>query len=268
MGLSIYYHLKAKTDADGARDYVARLHKFVKKLSFDQVTPIFEYDPPDGRYVFKRRGTDPESRQWKPGDLYLERKRADGGTELVNVPSLHVVCFMANIKGSETATFGLASHPPVVVHREDLITEEPFGGETRQIGAGATVEVPTRLRGWYSWSGCPKTQYAANPKLGGIPNFLRAHLSIFKAIDEAKRLGLTTRIRDDAKYWRHRDEAKLIKELARWDNIVAGIVGRISDAMGDSVEGVVAPIKERPDFEHLEAKGLDQLRKRKPKKKR
>jgi hypothetical protein len=260
MGLSIYYRMKAKTDADGARALVERLHGVVKALPFDDVSPIFEYDPPDGRYMFTVAGDDADSRRWKPGAAYLERKRADGKKEIVDVPPLHVVYFAANLKGSETATFGLASHPPVVLHHEDIITTEPGGGETHQIGTGAAIEFPTRLRGWYSWSSCTKTQYAANPKYGGIPNFLRAHLSVFRAIDAAKRIGLKTYIRDDGRYWRYRSESKLVVELAKWDGLVAGIAGKFSDALGNAPGMVVAPIKDRPDFEHLEAKGIQQLK--------
>jgi hypothetical protein len=148
-----------------------------------------------------------------------------------------------------------------VVHREDVVTQLPGGGEERRIEAGATVEFNTRLRGWYSWSNCVKTQYAGNPKLGGVKNFLRAHHSVFAAIDECKRLGMTVRIRDDGKYWRHRSDDKLVVELKRWDELVAGIAGKLTDVLGSAPGVLVAPIKERPDFEHLEARGAKQLAK-------
>lgn len=252
MGLSIYYRMKAKVDAEGARGLVGRLHAFVRTLPFDDVSPIFEYDPPDGRYIFERGDSE---NGWKPGGHYLNRKRADGLSEMVEVPALHVVYFAANLRGSETASFGLASHPPVVVHHEDVIIHPPEGGDERRVGAGPAVEFPTRLRGWYSWSECCKTQYAANPKFGGVENFIRAHLSVFRVIDECKRMGLTTYIRDDAKYWRHRDQRKLLAELQRWDELIAGFAGRLSDKFGSVPGAIVAPIKDRPDYEHLEAKG-------------
>ena len=200
MGLSIYYKFKVKTaDVTGVRDTVRALRRFVVTLPFDDVSPIEEYAPPDGRYVFERADADADAdgRRWKPGGHYLSRKRDDGLTELVPVPAQHVVCFHANLKGSETASFGLASHPPVVVHREDVVTHDEFGIETRQLEAGDPVEVPTRLRGWYSWWSACKTQYAGNPRFGGPANFLRAHLSVFRAVDHARSLGLTTFIRDD-----------------------------------------------------------------------
>src|SRR5688500_1422589 len=104
MGLSIYYRLKAKVDADRARELVALMHDFAGGLPFDRLTPIIEYDPPDGRYRFEP-GESGEGR-FKPGSRYLTRRRDDGLTESVHVPALHVVCFFAHVKGSETATFG------------------------------------------------------------------------------------------------------------------------------------------------------------------
>lgn len=258
MGLSIYYRLKASCDADGARSLVGRLRELVATLPFDEVTEVHEYDPPDGRYAFARTDDDPDARQWKPGDLYLRRRRPDGQSELVRVPAQHVVCFHANLKGAETASFGLASHPPVVVHRANVIERDADGIETTYLDAGDPVEFPTRLRGWYSWSQAVKTQYAGDPRLGGAPNFLRAHRGVFDAVDAARVIGMRTRIRDDAKFWRHRDEAKLLAELARWDELIAGFVGRVSDALGGG-GGVVAPIKTRPDYEHLEARGDERL---------
>jgi hypothetical protein len=49
--------------------------------------------------------------------------------------------------------------------------------------------------------------------------------------------------------------------LRDWDAVVAKLVGNIDEVLGDESESVVAPIKDRPDFEHLEAKGIDVLRK-------
>ena len=258
MGLTIYYRMKAKVDANRARRLIERLHSFVSTLSFDEVSPILEYEPPDGKRAYERGPDLPP--YLKPGSRYLERKRQDGLTELVHVHSRHVVYFNANLNGSETASFGLATHPPVVVHFEDVVSHPSDCGEDRVIGAGAPIEFKTRLDGWYSWSHCCKTQYASNPKLGGVENFLRAHHAVFAAIDECKRLGMTTHIRDDAKYWRHRNDAKLVAELNRWNELIAGFAGRLGDKLGNAPGALVAPIKNYPDFERLEAKGDEHFR--------
>lgn len=260
MGLSIYYRLKAKVDADGARRLVERMRESIAALPFDGVSDVFEIDPPDGKYVFDRWESGPgeyTAGGYRPGALYLDHKRADGEVEMVEVRSQHVIGFCATVAGSEAATFGLASHPPVVVHRESVITRIEGGGKTHQIGAGAAVEFQTRLRGYYSWWQAVKTQYASDPKLGGESNFLRAHQLIFRAIDECKRIGVHTHIHDDANYWRDRDDAKLLAEVRKWNELIAGFAGRLSDAMPPGA--IVAPIKDRSDFEHIEAKGAARL---------
>jgi len=257
MGLSLYYRFKAKVAADAARTLVRRLHAAARKLPFDDVSAIMEHNPPEGKYVFEKCEVD---LRLTPGDRFLSRKRADGKVEHVEVPAIHSIWFDVNHPGSETATFGLATHPPVVIHREDIIRTASDGIEETLLGQGPTVEFPTRLRGWYSWSHCVKTQYASNPRCGGVDNFLRVHTSIFRMIDEAKRLGLTAWIRDDTKYWRHRDEQKLVAELERWNQIIAGVVGRLADKVAEAGHDAVAPIKDRPDFEHLEAKGVERLK--------
>lgn len=263
MGLTIYYGMKIKCDAAVARKLVARMHRRIARLPWDHMTEVFEIDPPDARYVFEKK----EAAGFRPGTEYLTRKRDDGGEdEIVRVPSLHVMCFNARVNGAETASFGLASHPPVAVHRASVVKRDADGHETTYMGVGEAIEMPTRLRGWYSWRSFCKTQYAANPKLGGEKNFLRAHLALYDAMEICKELGLKTWIRDDGKFHKHRSVERLLESLRFHDELVAGFVGGLGDAMArGGQEGIVAPIKERPDFEHLEAKGAERWR-RGPKK--
>src|SRR5437899_6118776 len=143
MGVTIYYGMKTKADADAARGLAGRMYQAVAKLPWDEVSEVFEIDPPDGKYAFEKEEAD----RFKPGREYLPRKRADGEEELVEVPSLHVIYFVARVEGAESAKCGLASHPPVVVHREDVIERTADRSKTTQIGAGEAVEVATRLRG-------------------------------------------------------------------------------------------------------------------------
>src|SRR5206468_8732804 len=177
-------------------------------------------------------------------------------------PALHAVFFFVRIEGAESASIGLASHPPVVVHREDVIKRNKDRSEReRLLGQGDPVEFPTRRRGYYSWHSFCKTQYAGNPKLGGEANFLKAHLSLIELLDQIQAAGVKVRIRDDSRYAKHRDVDRLLRSLRNWDAIVAKIAGNLSDALGDEAGSLVAPIKARPDFEHLEAKGIEVLRK-------
>jgi hypothetical protein len=179
----------------------------------------------------------------------------------VHVPALHALFFNVRVQGAKNASIGLASHPSVVLHREDIIQRNKDGGERGRIfGQGDPIEFPTRRRGYYSWHSCCKTQYAGNPKLGGEANFLKAHLSLIELLDQIQAAGVKVRIRDDSRYAKHRDVDRLLRSLRDWNAIVARIVGSLADALGDESTGLTAPIMNRPDFEHLEAKGIKVLR--------
>lgn len=257
MGLSIYYDWKTKADLPSARRVIAKFHAIAQKLPFDDVSEVHEQDPPDGKSAFVLYAHDSRT-----GDLYLPRTRRDGAQETVHVRALHALFFYVHVKGAETASIGLATHPPVVLHREDIIERDKDGNERgRLIGQGDPVEFPTRRRGYYSWHSSCKTQYAGNPRLGGEANFLKAHLSLIELLDQIKTAGVKVRIRDDSRYAQHRDVARLLRALRKWDAIVANIVGKLGDAFGNEPGLLMAPIKGRPDFEHLEAKGIDVLRK-------
>jgi hypothetical protein len=257
MGLTVHYGWKTKIDLVEARRLVEEFRALALALPFDEVSDVYEQNPLDGDYRFV-----PYDDPFHRGDLYLSRTRGDGKRELVCVPAKHAVFFSARIEGAESVSIGLASHPPVVVHREDVIERDDDGSEFgRIVGAGDPIEFPTQLRGMYSWQSSCKTQYAGNPKLGGEVNFLRAHLSLIELLDQIGERGVEVKITDDSEYAAHRDVERLLSSLRRWDGLVAGFVGRICDEFGEELGEVIAPIKERPDFEHLEAKGVDELRK-------
>lgn len=257
MGLTVYYDWKTKAEPSAARRLIRKFRMIALDLPFDHVSEIYEQDAPDGRSAFL-----PCEHSFRQGNLYLPRKRADGEQETVQVPALHALFFSARVQGAETALIGLASHPPVVLHREDVIQRNRDGSERgRTFGQGAAVEFPTRRRGCYSWHSFCKTQYAGNPKLGGEANFLKAHLALIELLDRLQAAGVPVRIRDDSRYAKHRDVDRLLRSLRDWNAIVARFVGNIGDALGDASGKLVAPIQDRPDFEHLEAKGIRVLRK-------
>jgi hypothetical protein len=257
MGLTLHYDWKVNADLPAARRLIKRFHGLARRLPFDKVSRIHEQDPPDGIHTFQRY-----AHSFRQGGLYLSRRRADGEEEVVHVPPLHALFFTVHVRGAETASIGLASHPPVVLHREDIIERNDNGKEYGRIMAqGDPIEFPTRRRGYYSWHSFCKTQYAAHPKLGGEANFLKAHLSLIELLDQLGAAGAKVHIRDDSNYAKHRNVDRLLRSLRDWDALVAGFVGAIGDALSDHPGTVVAPIKQRPDFEHLEAKGIDVLRK-------
>jgi hypothetical protein len=257
MGLTIHYDWKTKVDMPSARRVVAKFRAIALKLPFDKVSEIHEQDPPDGKPVFRQY-----NHSFRQGDLYLSLRRKDGDQELVRVPAIHALFFNVYVRGTESASIGLANHPPVVLHREDVIERNNDGSECgRLVGQGDPVEFPTRRRGYYSWHSFCKTQYAGNPRLGGEENFLKAHLSLIELLDQIQATGVKVKVRDDSRYAKHRDVDRLLRSLRDWNAIVARVAGGLGDALGDQSGMLIAPIKERPDFEHLEAQGINVLRK-------
>ena len=143
MGLTVYYDWKVKVDLPSARHMIAKFRAIALKLPFDEVSEIREQDPPDGSLAFLRYDG-----SFRQGGLCLSRTRRDGDQEIVDVPALHALFFYVRVQGAESAPIGLASHPPVVVHREDVIERNKDDSEReRRIGQGDPVEFPTRRRG-------------------------------------------------------------------------------------------------------------------------
>lgn len=138
--------------------------------------------------------------------------------------------------------------------------------------------MPTGLTGW-NWQGSCKTQYASNPEYGGIRNFLRCHVSVVTLLERIEeRIGLCLNVQDEGKWgrscysddWREaraagrrptyvwhearHDLVALAKEVGEWNETVAAVVGELNDVLGEAVRGV-SPIRDFPDYEHLEARG-------------
>jgi hypothetical protein len=84
---------------------------------------------------------------------------------------------------------------------------------------------------------------------------------LIELLDQIRAAGLAVRVRDDTRYAKHRDVDRLLRTLRNWDALIARFVGKLGDMLGDQAGPIVAPIKERPDFEHLEAKGIRVLKK-------
>lgn len=118
---------------------------------------------------------------------------------------------------------------------------------------------PRRLRTNHTtWSGrgfC-KTQYASNADCGGVPNFLRAHLSVCRMLDCAKELGILETVSDEGDFFEDRDVPALVNTIADWNAFIAAGVGALDALSGGRVE---APIRSFPDFEHLVVAGQDQI---------
>ena len=61
------------------------------------------------------------------------------------MPARHALFFSVHVRGAESASIGLASHPPVIVHREDVIERNKDGSELRRlIGQGDPIGAALR----------------------------------------------------------------------------------------------------------------------------
>jgi hypothetical protein len=208
--------------------------------------------------------------------------------------------------GSEPANFGLCVYPAEIEWEYDPQDDQRFQTKdrsgwhrfdwrrwdrhckrvrsfTRSPAAFSEIRnVATNLSGWY-WRSFCKTQYASNAECGGIPNFLRCHISVITLLDRiAKIPGVRVRVDDEGKYgpstysddWkeayeagrkptyrRHKGQynpAALAKEVGEWNTMIAGFTGALSAALADSGIKLEAAIKEFPDFEQLRFQGRNQ----------
>lgn len=242
MGLSLCYELRVTADAARARQFVQQLHEFAESLPFQQVSDITEWPVPTGAGAEELTT---EDEQWLKicGTQYGQKKMPDGQDVWIDIPPLHLIAFgILPAEGAETAQIGLACHPPVIDYPH----------------AGVSHILETDLAGVYSWSQCCKTQYAGLQQYGGFPNFEQAHVGLVKLLAHAQDLGIQVEVKDDSGYWDERDLAKLHASLDEWNGLIAAFAGQLKDRLGPQLEqGIKAPIFTAPDFEHMEAKGLD-----------
>jgi hypothetical protein len=231
MGLTIHYKLRlVSATARQAGALVRKLHRRAAALPFRAVSPIAEYSAGNGGLAGR-----PE---WFVEEIDL-MARERGGRVLL--PRRAFAFEIIPGLGCETATFGLAQYPRAIVRADGR-------------------RVATNLSGW-RWQDFCKTQYASNPRLGGWANFRRCHTSLIALLDAAKEIGLRTEVLDESGFATRRDVEHLAREVAQWNEMMAGFVGQMKDALPGEFE---APIARFPDFEHLEARGRDKSRRLAP----
>lgn len=109
----------------------------------------------------------------------------------------------------------------------------------------------TRLSGW-RWSSFCKTQYASDPSLGDVANFVRCHVSIVQLLDHAQSLGVIEEVNDEGGYYEQRDIEALIREVTKWNEAIAGFAGSLKDRIGGDLQAAITRFS---NFEHLEARG-------------
>jgi hypothetical protein len=227
MGLTIHYALRADVDSPArARPVVERLRQAALDLAMTEVGEIAEVS--GAGCDFQTADQDGQLR-WLL--VQAERMISIGETCRLVAP-VHVLAFSAwPGEECEVANFGLACYP------DTLETEDGT--------------LSTGLSGW-SWASFCKTQYASNPDVGGVANFVRCHLAVIRLLDQAKAMGILETVNDEGEFWERRDVKALVETVGRWNQQIAGLVGQFYDSLGDAIS---APITEYPNFEHLEAEG-------------
>ena len=231
MGLTIHYTLKHAGTEKSARSLIQQLHQSAQDLPFKELQSIVELK--GEACEFDRREKDDPLR-W----LLIQ---AEGSVKLdqhssLSVAPKHLIAFSTwPGEGCEEANFGLCQYP-AFIEREGR-------------------RIKTNLAGW-SWRSFCKTQYASDPKCGGVENFLRCHLLVVALLDQAKKLGCLDEVSDEGNFWENRDVKALVPEVTSWNHMIAAFAGQLKDALGD---GVKSPITEYRNFEQLESAGQSTL---------
>lgn len=228
MGLRIHYRLT--TPLAHPKD-VRRLVETLRQLAFD--LPFVEVG---------------ERTEWTATDDTDRWLKVQASALVVHgdshhpVPPRHGIAFSAwPGAGCEAANFGFCLYP-------SFLYLDSSSGRRRRLA--------TKLRGW-QWSSSCETQYASNPKHGGIDHFLRCHLDVIQMLDFIERCGLATvEVRDEGTYWEGRDLKALAQEVTAWNEVMAGLFSIMREALGKKLDSAITGY---PNFEHLEAKGLERL---------
>lgn len=238
MGLTIHYTLTTKLDQlKDIRRLVQTMREWALELPFQEVSAIKEFQEAEADH----HDTADEDRWLK---IQAAGSIMDGQVHL-RVPPQCILAFSTwPGEGCEQANFGFCNYPAFIT------TPTPTGRQRR---------LATKLDGW-RWSSFCKTQYASDPRCGGVPNFLRCHLCVVKMLDFLHQSGLVeVEVKDEGGYWEGRNLEKLAREVGDWNEHIAGLVSMFRSSAGAEGKTTDAPITQFANFEHLEAKGLEKL---------
>lgn len=219
MGLHLNFELRlpAHTTPQFVADTLGALHRFALTQPFADVSPLLTAAAVDEATAPRRKALQFYANVVaKPYDEDLPPLSGNANS---------TIGFLVNPgKGCETATFALLQrHHP----------------------SGAPAD-------WF-WHCTCKTQYAS---IVSDTHFIACHTSLTNVLDHALSLGLDVVVRDEGHYWETRDTARLLREVACMNQLVARFAGAFSDAVTkhDQAHDVQmhAPIFHHPRFEHLE----------------
>jgi hypothetical protein len=245
MGLTIHYSFKTEGDEghERARELVQALHQTAQDLPFKELGEVVELE---GKQCDPGRRTKEDPLRWlliqatesvevKPKG---KMQNQDYTTYYDVMPSRLIAFTAWPGEGCEESNFGLCQYPNIInTDRGPL---------------------KTGLSGWH-WSSFVKDQYASNPQCGGVPNFLRCHLTVIAMLDRAKQLGCLEEVSDEGGFWQKRDLPALVKEIGSWNEMIAALGGKLKDFTGNGPVALEAAIAQFPNFEQLEAAGQSKL---------
>lgn len=317
MGLTINYSLRspAKT-SDQATRLVEQMRQLALDLPFEEVGEIVSIDGDDCDFESQRGKVD-ELRLWLLIQSSQHMKCPWNERSYRSVTPTRIIAFETIPgPGCEAANFGLCQYPSVIEWKYQPTDDARFqeqhqdhkqgwtswqfswqkwGGWLRRNGHPGHLSpdnecfaevrrVKTGLSGW-RWSSFCKTQYASNPACGGIPNFLRCHISLVTLLDRISDLPtLQVEINDEGKYgsstysddWQQAkaegrrptyswhegkyDPKALTAEAGDWNGMVASYAGAFKDAASESGLSCDSAIGNFPNFEVLEFKGSQDKR--------
>lgn len=234
MGLTIHYSLQSDAPtASDAHELIGNMHRRALELPFDEVKQLVEFKGDDCDFEKVPRES---PNRWLLIQARQLQKLDEDGDQWAEVRPTRVMAFTVRpAEGSEPANFGLCQYPATIM----------LDGRRKRTG----------LSGW-RWSSFCKTQYASNPDLGGLKNFLRAHLGVIGLLDYANKLGILDGVSDEGGFAEKRDVEALIEEVGNWNKMIAGLFGGMKDAIsaaGEDTRALIAEITKFPNFEHLEA---------------
>ena len=304
MGLTIHYNLKYK--GNNPEQIVYKMRQIAMDLPFESVGNVYDVVGDECNY----NNCKDETLRWlliqaNESVTFPWNKRLSR-----DVKPKKVIAFTTYPgDGCEPANFGLCLFPTEVELEYKLKDDEKF--QSQKNGCFHEFDykkwdryckknninqfsnfppndsekriVPTKLKDW-SWGSFCKTQYASQPDCGGIPNFLKCHISVITALDKMAKLpGVKVQTNDEGHYGsaRYSDDYReaeaagrratyvwhegrynpkeLVKEIGEWNEMIAATFGALKDVIGTAPSGesmeIVAPIRSFPNFEQLEFRG-------------
>jgi hypothetical protein len=268
MGLTVHYSIESDADdRDAALGFVRQMRSLAMDLPFASVGEIVELrgERATHNHPAFKAGGELEDYLWLAIQATAYPKASDDPSNLMAVQPEELIGFAIRPgAGCESANFGLCRYPARIV-RESADRERE--------------EIETGIGGSWRWSGSCKTQYASDPKLGGLANFLRCHISLVTLLDRiGERPGLRVICHDDSGYGGrdggegedssqdggkptftpgHYSPRLLALEIARWNEMVAAMAGALGDLLRSAGMQSESAIGQFSNFEQLEFRGRE-----------